>query len=303
MRLREFKWHLDQALVDLAVSDGLQGVPLQNGTSGVAIVGANAGQIRRALKHLAELPPYESSARQLLGHGAILFAEDDKPIQGEQAAIQAVQHALKIVLRQAAELKAAVDTIVEPEDSQLISFRLPKCETLQEVQATLSSLVETFDAPARRLFGQGVRFVGLDRGSDWLEFAAVTGTVFTFTTALIHTCFEFVQRRTQAESAAAVLRSLEVTSGALEEPIAALAQELATRLVNEHKPSEAATEVANETIPLVINALKALGDLYTRGAEVQLAFCASNEQVTKMPSTKQLAEVLQAVAQLRSKNE
>jgi hypothetical protein len=57
----------------------------------------------------------------------------------------------------------------------------------------------------------------------------------------------------------------------------------------------------NETIPLVINALKVLGELYIRGAETHLAFAAPKEQAAAVPTTKELQEVLHVAALLKGK--
>lgn len=125
----------------------------------------NVEPMRTAVANLRQIPILQGAADSVSSH-PVFFLVEGSIIEQDQ--IHDFSQRTSALVSLAQQVQSLVTQAAPPHDPNGLHIRVPPLSSLRELGDFVKSMDQVFDQPARRLFGDGVKFSGFDIGSDWL---------------------------------------------------------------------------------------------------------------------------------------
>ncbi len=267
-----------------------------------ARIALKGGSVRDALQALRALQPLRARVESIAAIPAVLHAGPDEEIAGPSDQVSLAHRSIRELHQSAQVLLELIDELLPAEKELSFAFKLPATQTLDELSDIVRELRVIFDSPARRLFGEGVSFHGLDSGSAWIEMLAISNGVLLFTAALVNTSHKLADKQLQNSKAQELYSELGAFSDQLRataaEGLKKIARQWAEDLLDAHATDELPTHERAEALNATVDAVERLSKLFLRAAEVRLALAAPKEAKETMPSEKQVAQLIDGATKI-----
>lgn len=184
-----------------------------------------------------------------------------------------------------ARLRSAMAHALPPIEKEMLSVKLPDdLVSLDGLSRVVGSLIKILDHTSARFVGSRVRFMGVESGSNWIQFAVEGAALAGFLGLLLDTFNQYAEKRALIERHHALTRGLDLDNKAQESALksaeqlqAALLTKYVGMLVDKAVPTAGtSTPPARDldAVKLVTLALKELWALTTRNAELRLRLLA-----------------------------
>lgn len=160
--------------------------------------------LRAVAEELLGVPGLAGIAQQILSNRLLTILPQDQAMVGPRANIEELWLAVRNLTAAGEALVNALRPLLARETDLNFYVRLPEVADLETLEGAIGDVRLIFDHPARRVVGEGVGLVGVDRGSAWLELVAASALVLHFTSHLIELAPDGPARGTRRPSAAAL---------------------------------------------------------------------------------------------------
>jgi len=193
-------------------------------------------------------------------------------------------------LRTKAELLLdAIRSLLPPDDANLVSFRLPDEQDLDNIASTMRELQTVLSqAIVNPAIDGDARVVSFDRGSNWIDIIVGSAAAVTVIGQLLRLITSFQMKQVEIAGKREVVRNLALQNDFVQAAERTLEQELATYLDDGVKQiaTTAGVKDDNEYRERLKFSIKTLSELITRGLEVHPSLTAPAEVQEVFPKPK-----------------